>query len=136
MHIFTYPICTYPSVFSARPTGPSQQRCFGYFGCLQAVPSGILNIEKGEESKNNSASDGSGSESAPFSGGSHIPPSSGFSNLLLLMPSSLVQIFISGEDARNGGSLVSNNVRLSCIVGNSVGSTDAVENDEFGSGSG
>lgn len=116
----------YPLSFSARPAGPSQQRCFGYFGCLQAVPSGILNIEKIEGS--NEASDGLGLEFPP-SLGSHIDPS-GFCNFLL--SPSLAQLLIAGGAVRNG-SLVSD-VRCS-FSEKSIGSTDAVD-DKIGSGSG
>ena len=83
----------------------------------------MLNIEKNEGS-NNPASDGAGSEFLPFFN-SHLALSR-FCNLLLM--TLLVQLLLSGVDARNG-SLVSN-VGLSSVE-NSVRSNDAV-----GAGSG
>lgn len=119
-------MCTYPLSFSALPAGPSQQRCLGYFGCLQAVPSGTLNIEKIEGS--NLASDGFGLE-FNSSLGSHIDTSR-FCNSLLLP--SLSQLFIAWRAVRND-SLVSD-VRSSCSE-KPIGSTDAADN-KIGSGSG
>ena len=90
------------------------------------MPSGILNIEKNEES--HPAFDGFGLEFPSFLN-SHVDPS-GFCNLLLLP--SIAQLLITGAAARND-SLVSD-VRGS-LIKKSIGSTDAVDN-EIGSSSG